>query len=201
MDTRAENVSSRPFGEILGLWAKVFQMDEAFFAAEAPRTSSRNTLIAVLIYAAFNEIIAILAPTTVEPGSPSIARVMSLIPLLSLVIIPAGYYLGIGLTHWSARRLKGQGSFATLAYLESLFFIPLSIAAVTATLIPRVGLLLALPFSLYALFLTVRALKVTYQFTTSGTAVKVIALVVALALVFSFLINGLVILAQVIGMI
>jgi hypothetical protein len=200
MESSTATVSHRPFREILGLWAKIFRMDEAFFASEAPRTSSRNTLIAVLIYAVFNEIVAILARTAVAPGSPSIARVMSLIPLASLVIVPAGYYIGIGLTHWAARRLKGQGSFATLAYLESLFFIPLSIAATTASLIPRVGLLLALPFSIYLLFLTVRALKVTYQLATTGMAVKVLALVIALAVVFSFLFNGLIVLFQMIGM-
>ena len=51
MDTNISETSPRPFGEIFGLWLKVFKMDEVFFASEAPRKSTGNVLLALLIYA------------------------------------------------------------------------------------------------------------------------------------------------------
>ena len=46
------NISPRPFSEIPGLWLKVTQMTEAFFAEEAPRASEGSTLVSILVYLA-----------------------------------------------------------------------------------------------------------------------------------------------------
>jgi len=48
LETSITPPAPRPFIEIPDLWLKVFVMDETFLAAEAPRASSRNTMLAMI---------------------------------------------------------------------------------------------------------------------------------------------------------
>jgi hypothetical protein len=204
METGSSTSSPRPLGEIFGLWMKVFQMDEPFFAAEAPRASNGNTLVALLIYAVVTVIIGIIQR---QIGFRSIflqrylgnnpgANVPICLPLIAIVTVPLGYYIGIGLIHLSAKIFGGSGSFTTLAYLVSLFYVPLGIVSLVLGLIPCLGALISLAVAIFTIVLTVRAIKVNYRLTT-GQAVGAyfVPVVVILAIIIVLSIIAIVILA------
>ncbi len=182
METGSGATSPRPFGEIFSLWLKVFRMDEPFFAAEAPRASNGNTLLALLIYAVAAVIFGFiqrqigfrqvfLQRFLGGNNSPNFDIPICL-PLVALVAVPLGYYIGMGITHLVAKLFGGTGSFGSLAYLVSLFYVPLGIVSSFLSLIPCLGGLLSLAVGIFSIVLIVRVIKVNYQFST-GRAVLV----------------------------
>jgi len=174
MEASSGTSSPRTFGEITSLWLKVFQMDEAFFAAEAPRTSSSNTLVALLIYAVVAVFVAFVQRAigfrsllfSRFLGNHPNLNIPICLPLIVIVTVPIGYYIGIGLIHIGANIFGGKGSFTTLAYLVSLFRVPLGIVAGVLGLIPCLGALIALAAAIFEIVLSVRAIKVTYRIGT-----------------------------------
>ena len=182
METGGSTSSPRPFGEIFGLWLKVFKMDEPFFAAEAPRASNGNTLLALLIYAVVAVIFSFLqraigsVPAFMQKYLGNSARTDTpiCVPFIVLVAVPLGFYIGMGIYHLLAKLFgaRGEGSFTTLAYLVSLFYIPLGIVSTALSLIPCLGSLLSLAVSIFIIVLMVRVIKVNYQLST-GRAVWV----------------------------
>ncbi len=178
MQASSSTSSPRPFGEVISLWLKVFQMDEAFFAAEAPRASNNNTLVALLIYAVVAMIVGFIQRAVgfrqllnqrLFANNPHV-NIPICLPIILIVVVPLGYYIGIGLIHLGAMLFKGRGSYTTLAYLVSLFYIPLGIVSGVLGLIPCVGGLIGLAAGILQIVLSVRAIKVNYQLST-GQAV------------------------------
>ncbi|MGD0004619.1 MAG: Yip1 family protein [Anaerolineaceae bacterium] len=178
MQASSSTSSPRPFSEITSLWLKVFQMDEAFFAAEAPRTSNSNTLVALLIYAVVAMIVGFIQRSfglrqllnqRLFGNTPNV-NIPICLPLILIVVVPLGYYIGIGLMHLGAMIFGGRGSYTTLAYLVSLFYIPLGIISGVLGLIPCIGGLISLAAGIFQIVLSVRAIKVNYQLST-GRAV------------------------------
>jgi hypothetical protein len=178
MEASSGTSSPRTFGEITSLWLKVFQMDEAFFAAEAPRASTNNTLVALLIYAVVAMIVGFiqrqfglsqLLNQRVFGNTPNV-NIPLCLPIILIVVVPLGYYIGIGLMHLGAMIFGGRGSFTSLAYLVSLFYIPLGIVSALLGLVPCVGGLISAAAGIFQIILSVRALKVNYQLST-GRAV------------------------------
>jgi hypothetical protein len=178
--------SPRPFGEIPGLWTKVFQMTEQFFAQEAPRASGSNTLISVLIMGVVSSVLATISSLiwggtqmaflppeyreamAVGAGSNLVCSLCS-----TLIGTAIGFYLGNGLVYLGARIFGGTGDFTTQAYLTSLFAVPVGIVAGLVGLVPCVGLIAVLAVGIYALVLNVRAVKVAHNLTT-GQAVAAV---------------------------
>ncbi len=205
METGGSTSSPRPFGEIFSLWLKVFRMDEPFFAAEAPRASSGNTLLALLIYGVAAVIFGFIQRQIgfrqfflqryFGNNSPNLDIPVCL-PLVALVAVPLGYYIGMGIIHLVAKLFGGQGNFTSLAYLVSLFYVPLGIVSSLLSLIPCLGGLLSLAIGIYSIVLIVRVIKVNYRLTT-GKAVWVyfVPLLIGLAIVVLLSIVLIVILA------
>jgi hypothetical protein len=198
--------SPRPFGEIFGLWLKVFKMDDAFFAAEAPRVSNGNVLLALLIYAV---VVSMLAVIPHQAGYSQIllqhyfgntpatqTQFPVCILLVELVLLLLSFYISITLYHLSAKLLGAgsAGSFSTLAYLVSLFYFPLGIVVAVVNLIPSLflGALLVLAVGIYRIVLTVRAIRFNYQLST-GRAVE--AYFLPVVVIFGLVLIGIVILA------
>jgi hypothetical protein len=197
METGGGTSSPRPFGEIFSLWLKVFQMDEPFFAAERPRASNGNTLLALLIYAVAAVIFAFIQRQIgfrqlflqryLGGNSPNLDIPICL-PLVALVAVPLGYYIGMGITHLVAKLFGGAGSFSSLAYLVSLFYVPLGIVSSLLSLIPCLGGLLALAAGIFSIVLMVRVIKVNYQLST-GKAVWVVLTPLLVILVLVILLS------------
>jgi len=192
--------SPRPFSELPGLWTKVLQMTEEFFAQEAPRASGSNTLISVLILAAIATVLAVISsaimggvqmaflPREYREAAAAGIGGNTLCSLCSgLVGTLLGFYLGNGLVYLGARVLGGSGEFGTQTYLASLFAVPLGAVSGVLGLIPIVGALAALAVSAYALVLNVRTVKVVHGLTT-GKAVVAVLWPVLLIFVLSCLI-------------
>lgn len=190
--------SPRPFGEIPGLWTKVLQMTEDFFAQEAPRASGSNTLLSILILAVVSMILSGIStliwrgtqmgflPPEYREAFGAGAGLGSGPILCSLCggIVGAfvGFYLASGLVYLGARVFGGRGDFGTQTYLQSLLAVPTGIVSGLLSLIPCVGPLLALVVAIYAIILNVRAIKVAHNLTTGRAvaALLVPAILVAL---------------------
>jgi hypothetical protein len=205
--------SPRPFSEIPGLWTKVLQMTEQFFAQEAVRASGSNTLISVLILAVVSSVLtaissliwggtqmAFLPPeyremTAAGAGSSVVCSLCS-----GLIGVAIGFYISNGLVYLGARIFGGSGDFTTQAYLASLFAVPVGIVSGLVGLVPCVGLIAVLAVSVYAVVLNVRAVKVTHNLTTGQAvaAVLVPALIIGV-LVACLVVVMLVILGPAIG--
>jgi hypothetical protein len=169
------SASPRPFREIPGLWLKVFQMNEPFFAAEAPRASEGNTLVPICI----NGFALVFESIVVMSIKEYFANNFTLIPIALLLVVALilttpviliGFYLNIGLSSLGASIFGGKGNFSTLAYLVSLFFVPITIITVLLGSIPYVGSLIGIGLGIYGIVLTICAIKVVYKLST-GRAV------------------------------
>ena len=154
--------SPRPFGEIPGLWTKVFQMTEQFFAQEAVRASGSNTLISVLIMGVVSSVLATISSLiwggtqmaflppeyreamAVGAGSNVVCSLCS-----TLIGTAIGFYLSNGLVYLGARIFGGTGDFTTQAYLASLFAVPVGIVSGLVGLVPCVGLIAVLAVSVW----------------------------------------------------
>lgn len=178
----------RPFGEMPSLWLKVLEMDEAFFAQEAPQASGTNTLISVLIITGVAIIAAVIS--TLIGSSLQAAFLPPEYRESALVGAGAGvtgalcgglfggligFYLGNGFIYLVARILGGSGDYGTHTYLVSLFIVPIGIVTGALSIIPCVGPLVALVISIYGIVLNVRAVKVTHNLTTGKSVVAVLS--------------------------
>jgi hypothetical protein len=191
-----EPQGARPFGDIPSLWLKIFKMDETWFAQEAPRASSSNTLISLVIYAIISGILGGLVwlvnrgiysgmMSRYGGGNFGQGGFGGVVCGLCLGIFGTllGFYLANGLTFLGAKVLGGTGSFTPQTYLVSLFTIPIGILASLVSLIPCLGALVALALSIYALILNVRVIKVVHNLTTGKAIVAVLWIVVVALLI------------------
>jgi hypothetical protein len=189
--------SPRPFSEIPGLWVKVTQMTEEFFAQEAPRASASNVLIGVLIFAVASTILsmistaimggaqmAFLPPEYRETAAAGLGGNVVGTLCCGFIGTVAGFYLTNGLVYLGARVLGGTGDFGTQTYLQSLFAVPLGIVASAVNLVPCVGIIAALALAVYGIVLNVRAVKVVHNLTTG----KAVAAVLVPALLLGLLV-------------
>lgn len=200
------DTSPRPFGEIPGLWAKIFQMTEEFFAQETPRASGSNTLISVLIAAVVSAIFATISSLInvgiQMVGVPAYYRSAfgaEMIGVLlgslcgGLLMAVVSFYLANGLTYLGARVLGGTGGYGSQTYLQSLFVVPIGIVTSLLSLIyvipiagPCIGGIAILAVSIFAIVLNVRAVKVVHNLTT-GKALAAILWPVLILLVLACL--------------
>ena len=191
--------TSRPFREIPGLWLRIFEMNEAFFRNEIPRTSTLNTFYSVLVYTGvviFSYILQVVfAPNDLfnldgasqELNFLSIFTGASLV--CSLIFIPLLFYISNGIYFGIAKLFGGTGTFRTHAYINSLFFVPMSIASVVlslVTLIPNIGRILSIVPALFLccfyILMSVWCYKAVHNLST-GRALGVVFLPVVLILI------------------
>ena len=187
--------SPRPFSEIPGLWLRLGQMTEAFFAAEYPRTSAANTIYGVLTYTAISTFLAIIQSllggiisyftSTTATQSAGLATVIGSMTVFvccfGLLVTPIAFYLNNGITFVGAQIFGGRGSFNSQAYLSSLFVAPLGFIASLGSflsLVPSVGTYLfsAVLFgvTIYHVILTIRSFKVVHELSAGRAAAAVL---------------------------
>ena len=170
------DTSPRPFDQVPGLWFRLFQMDDDFFAREALRANGIATLIGVLVYTFATVLVSFVylnfLPNfgNIVPGAEQFQDIGALSGwylLCQLLVVPLGFYFVNAFYYVVAVILGGKGSFNAQSYLISLFTVPVGIVSLLVGLIPCVGALVSLGLSLYALLLTMRALGAAHQFSAS----------------------------------
>lgn len=202
----------RPFNEIPGLWAKVIQMTEEFFAQEAPRASSSNVIISVLILAAASTILSVFSSLIgggfqadllppefsefVDIGGGQNLVCTAFVGIFGAIF---GFYLSNGIVFIGARSLGGSGDFTTQTYLQSLFAVPLGIASGVVALVPCVGLFGVLAVGIYAIVLNVRSIKVVHNLSTGKAVAAVfVPILIIMVILTCIFVVGLVLLGPVI---
>jgi hypothetical protein len=84
-----------------------------------------------------------------------------------------GFYISNYMYYWGARVLGGQRRPRAQLYLQSLFAIPLGIAASLAELVPYAGALIAFGLGIYMLVVDVRVIKVVHKLTTGKAVISI----------------------------
>jgi hypothetical protein len=192
--TTPGDVSPRPFGEVPALWLKILQMNEAFFALEAPRARASSTLIGILILAAATAVAASIsallsgAITTVAEVPPGHWEYSFSLLVNTLLTAGCGglfggvisFYVSSGLIYLGALIFGGRGDFNTQTYLQSLFVVPVGIVVAIVSMMyvvpwigPCLGGVITLAAAVYTLILNVQAVKVAHDLTM-GRAVAAI---------------------------
>ncbi|MEZ4661636.1 MAG: Yip1 family protein [Caldilineaceae bacterium] len=95
--------------------------------------------------------------------------------LLSLLMTPITFLIGVGIFWLVARMLGGQGEYGRYAYLLSTFYAPLTVVSAVLGLVPLLGGCVSFIILIYQVVLTYFATKVEHRLT-SGKAI-VVALV------------------------
>lgn len=140
------------------------------YEAEIPNASPIKTLVGVAIVAVVTFIFSFIAAgatasqlgplmsqiapdsnidTTALAGQTGIGSA-----LVGLILTFAFFYIGAGIQYLMAKMLGGQGQgFGTHAYLDSLNYTPLNVAATVVGIIPVIGWIIAIALTLYRLYL------------------------------------------------
>ncbi len=178
-----ESAAPRTFGEMPGLWTKIFGMTTDFFAREAPRASGSVTIINVLLATVIGAIFAVLSSliSMVVYGTNANYGVGFVLGAGcgGFIFGLLGFYVSNGIYYLLARLFGGKGSFGTQTYLVSLFIVPVTLITGVLSLlsaIPCVNIitgLLILGVSIFSLVLYVRVIAASHNLDT-GKSIAVI---------------------------
>lgn len=92
--------------------------------------------------------------------------------VVSLILTPIFFLIGVGIFWLVARMLGGQGEFGRYAYLISTFYAPLNVVSAVVSLVPILGGCVSLAILIYEVVLTYFATKVEHRLS-SGKAIAV----------------------------
>ncbi len=121
------------------------------FAEEMGKADWGIVWVQLLIYAVIGAILSFLAtltnPRTVSTttGSSSsispatIQAITAGASLFTIILIPVGFFIGVGVIYLFAKMFGGEGSFLQQAYTTLLFSVPIGIITSLLGLIPIVG--------------------------------------------------------------
>lgn len=98
------------------------------------------------------------------------------------------FFIFAGILYGVARGFNGTGSFATYAYLLTLFIVPLGIVTSVAGIIPILGGLVAFAAAIYELYLTALA-TASAQRLSQGQSWAVVAITIVIGLVIAIIIG------------
>lgn len=198
-------------------WVRVLTSpSEATFEAERQKPSATLTtaLIWMLIAGAVTGVLgflqSIMMAGAIQGAIPQILEQMDLPPatkaqlepllnsgalgglgaanLWSIISVPVGFLIGVGILWLLARLLGGTGEYGRYAYLSATFAAPLTILTALLGLVPFAGGCIGFILYIYQLVLTYYATKVEHQLS-SGRAITVVLIpvIVVLLLIFCFL--------------
>jgi hypothetical protein len=107
--------------------------------------------------------------------------------VFSIIWVPIGFLISVGIYYIIARILGGTGDYGRYAYLIAVFQAPLTILLAVIGWVPFLGGCLGLISAIYSLVLTFYATKVEHNLTSGrAIAVIVIPIVIVIALVVCF---------------
>jgi hypothetical protein len=158
----------------------------ATFDVQQPYANWQSVVIGLSILAvvrAVFDFISRLEYHLIGARAPSVGGLIgNLITTFVVFFIFASILYGI------ARGFNGTGSFATYAYLLSLFVVPLGIVSSIAGVIPVLGGLVAFAAGIYELYLTALATASAHRLT-QGQSWAVVAIAIAVGLVIAIIVG------------
>lgn len=109
----------------------------------------------------------------------------------SIISVPLGFLIGVGILWLLARLLGGTGEYGRYAYLNATYTAPMTILIALLNLVPVLGGCLAFIIYIYELVLTYYATKVEHQLSSGRALIVVLlpiifVLLLVLCLVFFF---------------
>jgi len=125
--------------------------------------------------------------TTSSSSSISPATIQLLTAFTSfglIVLLPIGFFIGVGIYYLIARAFGGQGTFLAQGYTSLLFNVPIGIISSLLSLIPILGGLAASALGIYAIVLNVLSIMAVHRLS-GGKATAVVLIPVAVVLVLA----------------
>ncbi len=195
----------RTFGELAGLWTKLFKMSESFFKKEVRYANSGDTLLSVLVHTIasvflflitgsvqFQNIISTLQEQLVlTQPLPNLGLLFLGLLVGTVIFTPISFYLSVGIQYLGARLFGGTGTFTAHAYLRSLIQVPITILGGVislGSLLPFTSCILGplgLGLTIFSWIVSVRAIKVVHDMTTG----RAVGAILAPPLIFMFVIG------------
>lgn len=192
------------FGEIARNWTRVFSMSGEFFQREIRYANGGDTLLSVLVHTILTVVFFLISGTmqfravftTLQSELAAIGQVPNLGALFvgllvgSVIFTPISFYLTAGLQYLGSRLFGGKGTYIQQAYLQSLIQVPVTLLGgllSLGALIPGLQCVLGpvgLILSIWALILTVRALKAVHDLTTGRAVLAMIVPPILLMFLF-----------------
>ena len=162
----------RSFNEIISLWFKVHQMTEDFFAGEAPRASSSNTLLGALIYSVACAILSVISSQIYSPLSGDETTISPVFMFfILLIVLFVGFYVQCGVIYIAASVLGGKGDFTTQAYLQILYWAPIGLITSMASFIPTGSRIVRPLVVVFTFILNYRCIKAVHKMNPGRTAI------------------------------
>ncbi len=166
----------------------------ATFAEEQGKASWDIVWVQLIIYAIVAAVLGYLAllispnqfsTTSSSALSPGMVQAISLSTGFGLILlIPIGFFIGVGIYYLIAKAFGGQGTFLAQSYTTLLYSVPIGILSFALRLIPILGALVAFALSIYGIVLQVFAIMAVHRLS-GGKATAVVLIPVAVLLVLA----------------
>lgn len=105
--------------------------------------------------------------------------------LWSILLVPIGFLITVGVLHLLASVLGGSGDFGKMGYLRATYQAPLLVLSSLIGLVPFLGGCISFLLWIYGFVLTYFAVKVNYNLT-SGRAIAVVLIPLAVVVLLTF---------------
>ena len=205
------------FQSIFQTWVNVLtRPGEEVFVAERGKASATlsTALVWIILAAVITALLSQLQAQFFDTALGGMGQIVDLLPselqgefgtiaesgaaggaafnLLSIILIPLSFLLGVGIYHIIATVLGGRGQYGRYAYLTASYSAPLMIVTSILGFIPVVGGCLSLLLAIYQFVLTYFAIKVEYGLSQGRAIVVVVipllaGLILAVCLVTVFI--------------
>lgn len=154
-------------------------------------------IFGALIGIPFGFVVATLG-STFGLGSLSWGAII-VVPILLGVLQALSTGAAVGVQHFFARLLGGKGTYTQYCYVVSRLFWPVMFAAVIigmASLIPLVGIIIAIIWQVYSIYLCILAISVSYRMSKlralAAFLIPIILFIVLVVVIFGAIILSLV---------
>jgi hypothetical protein len=166
----------------------------ATFAEEQGKAAWDSVWVQLIIYAIVAAVLGYLSflispnqfsTTGSSTLNPGMIQTISLSAGFGLILlIPIGFFIGVGIYFLIARAFGGRGTFLAQSYTTLLYSVPIGILSSVLRLIPILGALAAFALGIYGIVLQVFAIMAVHRLS-GGKATAVVLIPVAIALVLA----------------
>ncbi len=105
--------------------------------------------------------------------------------VFSIIAVPLGFFIIVGVQYLLAKAYKGQGTFLTQSYTRLLFDTPLGVLRYVLGIIPFLGWLIGIALSIYGIVLNVYSIMAVHRLSGGrATLVVLIPIIVLYGLLF-----------------